>query len=139
LTHNDEVLTLYQELKLVEAESLRVAVTIDALEEELHEDQTPENIELLHSRLGHLYKYDIRLASLYINLDEAWRHLQNPERKPALTVFSADQSKPIPNIHEGLYGRLPGDAIPVTTLPLSISNISTMGNDVAKPTQGQPQ
>lgn len=126
LTHDGELLSLYRELKLVESESLRVAVTIDALEEELHEYQNPENIEQLHSQLGNLYMYDVELASHYIHLDEVWSYLQNPDRKSALTKFSADQSKPIPKIHKGVYARLPEDAIPITDFsPITIEHIYT--------------
>ena len=126
LTHDGELLSLYRELKLVESESLRVAVTIDALEKELHEYQNPENIEQIHSQLAHLYKYDVQLASHYIDLDEVWTYLQNPDRKPALTKFGADQSKPIPTIHKGVYKMLPEDAIPITDFsPINIKHIYT--------------
>ena len=126
LTHYGELLSLYRELKLVESESLRVAVTIDALEKELHEYQNPENIEQLHSQLGNLYKYDVQLASHYIYLDEVWSYLQNPDRKSALTKFSADQFKPISKIHKGVYEGLPEDAIPITDFsPINIEHIYT--------------
>ena len=126
LTHDEELLSLYRELKLVESESLRVAVTIDALEKELHEYPNPENVGQLHSQLGHLYKYDVQLASYYIYLDEVWRYLENPDRKSALTEFSADQSKPIPKIHEGVYARLPENVTPITDFfPIKIEYIYT--------------
>ena len=114
LTHDGELLSLYREIRLVESESLRVAVTIDALEKEMHEYPNPENIEHLHSQLGRLYKYDVQLASHYIYLDEVWSYLENPDRKSALTEFSADQFKPIPKIHEGVYARLPENTTPIT-------------------------
>lgn len=126
LSHDGELLSLYRERKFVESESLRVAVTIDALLEELHEYPNPENIEQLHSQLGHLYKYDVQLASHYIYLDEVLRYLENPDRKSALTEFSADQSKPIPKIHEGVYARLPENATPITDFsPIKIEYIYT--------------
>ena len=114
LSHDGELLSLYRELKLIESESLRVAVTIDALEAELHEYPNPENTEQIHARLGRLYKYDVQLASLYIELNEVWSYLQDPERETALTRFNADQSKPIPIIQEGVYEGLPDGAIPIT-------------------------
>ena len=101
-------------------------MTIDALLEELHEYPNPENIEQLHSQLGHLYKYDVQLASHYIYLDEVWSYLENPDRKSALTEFSADQSKPIAKIHEGVYARLPENATPITDFsPIKIEYIYT--------------
>jgi len=121
LTDDGELLSLYRELKLIESESLRVAVTIDALVIELHDHPHPETIEQIHSQLGYLYKYDVQLASHYINLKEVWIYLQNPDRKSVLTKFSADQSKPISTIHEGVYKALPEDAVPTTNFaPINI-------------------
>ena len=88
-------------------------MTIDALVGELHEYPHREVVEQIHSQLGYLYKYDVQLASDYIDLKEVWSYLQNPDRKSAMTKFSADQSKPIPTIHEGVYQALPEDAVPI--------------------------
>lgn len=126
LTHDGELLSLYRELKLIESESLRVAVTIDALVNELHDYPDPETIEQLHFKLGHLYKYDVQLASHYIDLNEVWSYLQNPDRKSAPTKFRSDQSKPIPKIHERVYEGLPEDAIPISDIsPTNIEYIYT--------------
>lgn len=119
LTHEVELLSLYRELKFIESESLRVAVTIDALVTELHEYPDSANIEQIHSTLGHLYKYDVQLASHYINLSEVWSYLQNPDMKSAPTKFRGDQSKPIPKIHIRVYEGLPEDAIPISDIPPS--------------------
>lgn len=124
--HEEELLFLHRELKLVESESLRVAVTIDALEAELHENPRRENVQQLHSQLGRLYKYDVQLYSHYKDLNEVWSYLQSPERESALARFNADQSKPIPKIHKGLYEGLPGDATPITDFsPIDIKAIYT--------------
>jgi hypothetical protein len=142
LTQDGELLSLYRELKLVESESLRVAVTIDALEKELHEYPNPENLEQLHSQLGHLYKYDVQLYSHYRDLNKVWSYLQNPDRKSVLTIFNADQSKPIPKIREGAYQGLPDDAIPITDFtPINIEYIYTdlihPKSDPAPPVRGE--
>ena len=126
LTDEGELLTIYREIKLCESESLRVAVTIDALEAELHEHPNRENREQLHAQLGRLYKYDVLLAAHYIDLNEVWSYLQDPERESALTSFDADQSKPIPKIHESVYEGLADDAIPVTSFPpINIKDFKT--------------
>lgn len=114
LTDEGELLSIHREIKRVEAESLRVAVTIDALEEQLHEYPNPETVEQIHAELGDLYKYDIRLAAHYTDINKVWNYLQNPHRKYLPTQFDADQSKPIPRIQEGVYEGLPDDAIPIT-------------------------
>ena len=119
LTHDGELLLLHRELRLVESESHRVAITVDALQEELQENSSRDYIEQLHSQLGHLYKYDVQRASLYIDLSEVWSYLQNPDRKSAPTKFRGDQSKPIPKIHIRVYEGLPEDAIPISDIPPS--------------------
>lgn len=126
LADDGELLSLYRDLKLIESESIRVAVTIDALVRELHEYPHREVVEQIHSQLGHLYKYDVQMASDYRDLKEVWSYLQNPDRKSALTQFSADQSKPIPTIHEGVYKALPGDAVPIKDFfPIKIDYLYT--------------
>lgn len=124
LTDEEELLALYRELRLVESESIRVAVTIDALEAELHEQPYQENVEQIHSRLGRLYKYDVHLASHYRDLNEVWSYLQDPEGEIALSGFNADQSRPIPTIQTGVYEGLPDDAIPITDYsPITVETI----------------
>jgi hypothetical protein len=55
-----------------------------------------------------------------------WSYLQDPDRKSALTKFSADQSKPIPKIREEVYEGLSDDAIPITNFyPTKIEYIFT--------------
>ena len=124
LSEEVDLLTIYREIKLCESESIRVAVTIDALEAELHEHPDTENREQLHVILGHLYKYDVLLAAHYIDLKALWDYLQDTGRESAPTSFDADQSKPIPSIHESIYERLADDTIPVTGFsPIDIKDI----------------
>ena len=114
LTDEGELLTIYREMKLCESESLRVAVTIDALEAELHEDPNTENREQIHVQLGRLYKYDVLLAAHYIDLNELWTYLQDTGRESTPTSFDASQSKPITKIRESIYEGIADDTIPVT-------------------------
>ena len=124
LTDEGELLTIYREMKLCESESLRVAVTIDALEAELHEHPNTEDREQIHVQLGRLYKYDVLLAAHYIELNEVWGYLQDPERESAPTSFDANQSKSIPKIHKSMYEGLADDTIPVTGFsPIDIKDI----------------
>ena len=61
-----------------------------------------------------LPEYDVLLAAYYIDLNEVWGYLQDPERESAPTSFDANQSKSIPKIHKSMYEELADDTIPVT-------------------------
>lgn len=127
LTHDGELLFLHREIRLVESESLRVAVTIDALQEELQENYSREYIEQLHSVLGNLYKYDVQLDSHYRDLKEEWASLQYPEGEPAMTKLNDYQIRPIPIINRSIYEALHEDAMPITGFsPININVIDKL-------------
>ena len=97
---------LYSEIKYVESEIMRVWVTIEALEEEIH--QNPDTVsDEINKRLGELYLYDCELNYYLGELEIELSGRDNPSD----TIFKKGQLKPI-HVSTMMY-RVPPDAIPV--------------------------
>ena len=111
---------LYSELKTVESESFRVEVTIEILEDRLHEVPDLENPEDLYLELESLYKY-------YFTLDEYQRELNDQLNQLSGTGLGAsvaltpEQFKPIPIISNTYLPAPAVDTLPFPTyLPIPV-------------------
>ena len=106
-TASDKVAkSLHSELKYVESEIMRIWVTIEALEEEIH--QNPDAItDETNKSLADLYFYDCELSDYLGELEIELSRRDNPSG----TIFTKDQFEPI-HFSTMIY-RVPPDAIPV--------------------------
>ena len=97
---------LHSELKYVESEIMRVWVTIDALQDEIHKN--PDAItDETNKRLADLYFYDCELNDYLGELEIALSRRDNPSE----TIFTKDQFELI-HFSTRIY-KVPRDAIPV--------------------------
>jgi hypothetical protein len=104
---------LYSELKTIESESLRVVVTIEALEYRLREPPFPEDPEDLFLRLGSLYRDYAELDAYRRELNDQWNQITGTDDGSPVT-FTSDQFKPIPTLSNSFPARLPENAIPLS-------------------------
>jgi len=104
---------LYGELKAVESESLRVAITIEILEERLFDAALPENPEDLFQQLESLYKHYAKLEADLGELIDQWNQMVTTV-DAASVMFTPDQLKPIPIISRKYLAGLPEESIPLS-------------------------
>jgi hypothetical protein len=111
---------LYSDIMQIESESLRVTVTLDALQEELDQDHNDFSKEQLFSELIRLYKYDSALNQLHKEFTDELQSLLNPEAYSS-GLLAPEQFKDTVTIPKDFLDRIPEDAIPLPSIkPIKI-------------------
>ena len=120
LITDQELQILYSDIMQIESESLRVTVTLDALQAELDQDHNPIYIEQLFSELIRLYKYDSALSQLHKEFTDELQALISPEDYSS-GLLAPEQFKDTVTIPKDLLDRIPEDAIPLPNIkPIKI-------------------
>lgn len=111
---------LYSDIMQIESESLRVTVTLDALQEELDQDHNHVYIEQLFSELIRLYQYDSALNQLHKEFTDELQALISPEDY-SNGLLAPEQFKDTATIPVEILDRIPEDAIPLPNIkPIKI-------------------
>ena len=111
---------LYSEIVQIESESLRVMVTLDALQAELDLDLDHDYRVHLFSELIRLYQYDAQLNQFHKEFTDEFRALISPENY-SNRLSAPEHSEDTAIIPAHVFGRIPEDAIPLpNTKPIRI-------------------
>ena len=120
LITDQDLQILYSDIMQIESESLRVTVTLDALQAELDQDHNPIYIEQLFSELIRLYKYDSALSQLHKEFTDELQALISPEDYSS-GLLAPEQFKDTITIPIEILDRIPEDAIPLPNIkPIKI-------------------
>ena len=103
---------LYSEIVQIESESLRVMVTLDALQEELDQDLDHDYRVHLFSEMIRFYQYDTQLSQFHKEFTDELQALINPENHPN-RLSAPEHSKDTAIIPVHILSRIPEDAIPL--------------------------
>lgn len=103
---------IYSAIKHIESESLRVMVTLDALQEELDQDLSHDYMDFLFAELIRLYKYDLALNQLHQEFTEELQALLSPDNYPN-DLTAPVHFKDTAIIPIELLNRIPEDTIPL--------------------------
>lgn len=115
LITDHELQLLYSDIMLIESESLRVMVTLDALQEELDQGPNHEYLEQLFSELIRLYQYDSELNQLHKEFTDVLQALTGSENYPN-GLFPPEHLKDTTIVPLDVLNRIPEDTIPLPNI-----------------------
>ena len=115
LIDDQDLQLLYSDIMQIESESLRVMITLDALQEELYSELNHDYMKQLFSELIRLYQYDSELNQLHKEFTDELQALISPKNYLDRLLVPED-FKDTAIIPVDVLNRIPEDAIPLPNM-----------------------